>query len=91
MAALVVDLMTIILVLIGGHLNMANPKQVREFLGLNQTSMAKAMGVHRNTWLKWERGEQDISAAPSQLLKTLLWLKSIDMLDNYLTFFSEKS
>ena len=70
---------------------MLNPKQARLTLGLNQTEMAKAMGVHRGTWLKWERGEQDISAAPAQLLKTLLWLQSNSMLDIYLTFFSEKS
>ena len=64
-----------------------NPKQARLSLGLNQTEMSKAMGVHRNTWLKWERDEQDPSAAPTQLLKTMLWLQSIDMLDSYLSFF----
>ena len=68
-----------------------NPKEAREILGLNQTEMAKALGVARNTWLKWERGERDITAAPSRLLKTLLWLQSVNMLDKYFTFFDEKS
>ena len=66
-----------------------NIKQAREFLGLSQTDMAKAMGVDRGTWLKWERKEQGITAAPTRLLKTLLWLQSINMLDIYLNFFSD--
>jgi len=64
-----------------------NPKQARLTLGLNQTEMAKAMGVARSTWLNWERGERDITAAPARLLKTLIWLQSIDKLDIYLHFF----
>jgi transcriptional regulator with XRE-family HTH domain len=68
-----------------------HPKQARLTLGLNQTKMADAMGCSRSTWLHWERGERDITAAPARLLMTLLWLQSIDILDIYLTFFSEKS
>ena len=67
-----------------------NPKNARLTLGLNQTEMAKAMGVHRGTWLKWERGEQDISAAPYRLMLSLLLWQSINMLDIYLTFFGEE-
>lgn len=70
---------------------MTNPKQAREALGLNQTQMSKAMGVSRSTWLHWERGERDISAAPARLLKTLLWLQSNGNIDIYLTFFDENS
>jgi DNA-binding XRE family transcriptional regulator len=33
------------------------PIMARESLGLNQSTMAAAMGVHRNTWGKWERDE----------------------------------
>lgn len=33
---------------------------IRQFNGLNQTEMSIAMGVHRQTWGKWERGEQRI-------------------------------
>jgi DNA-binding XRE family transcriptional regulator len=68
-----------------------NPKQARLTLGLNQTEMANAMGVARGTWLKWEREEQGITAAPSRLLKILLWLQSINMLDAYLKLFSDSS
>ena len=65
-----------------------NPKQARLQLGLNQTEMSRAMGVHRNLWLKWERGESRITAAPERLLKTLLWLQSENLIDKYFTFFS---
>jgi transcriptional regulator with XRE-family HTH domain len=46
--------------------------------------MAEAMGVHRNTWLKWERGEQQISAAPARLIQVFLWLNSKNMLNSFL-------
>ena len=65
-----------------------NPKQARLTLGLNQTEMARAMGVSRSTWLHWEREERTINAAAERLLKTLLWLKSIGMFDKYIKFFS---
>lgn len=67
---------------------MISPNQARLTLELNQTEMSAAMGVHRNTWLKWERGEQQMSAAPARLLKTLLWLQANSMLKQYLSFFS---
>ena len=66
-----------------------NPKQAREFLGLSQTDMAKAMGVSRGLWLKWERQEQGMTAAPTRFLQFLIWLQSKDMLDIYFTFLSE--
>ena len=68
---------------------MIDPKHARETLGLNQTEMAKAMDVSRGLWLKWEREEQGITAAPSRLLKTLLWLQSVDIFDKYLMFFDK--
>jgi len=64
-----------------------NPKEAREYLGLNQTQMASTMGVHRNLWLKWEREEQRITAAPLRLIEVLLWLKSKNMLVDYLDHF----
>jgi len=67
---------------------MLNPKQARITLGLNQTEMSKAMGISRGLWLKWEREEREITAAPSRLLKTMLWLQSKNLLDKYLKFFS---
>jgi DNA-binding transcriptional regulator YiaG len=67
------------------------PKQARESLCLNQTEISKAMGVSRSTWLHWERGEREINAAALRLLKTILWLQSIDKLDIYLQFFLSDS
>lgn len=48
-----------------------NIKRAREALGLTQTEMAAAMGVHRGLWLKWERNEQRMTAAPVRLLDLL--------------------
>jgi transcriptional regulator with XRE-family HTH domain len=64
-----------------------DPKQARLFLGLSQVDMARAMGVHRSTWLKWERQTQGITAAPMRLVNVLLWLKANGLLDRYCDFF----
>ncbi len=61
-----------------------NPKQARLKLGLNQKEMAAAMGVHRQTWVKWERGERPPGSAAIRLIDTLLWLHSIQVLHEYL-------
>jgi len=53
-----------------------SPKEARETLGLNQTKMSRAMGIHRNHWLKFERGERPITAGPKRTLEILLLLKS---------------
>ncbi|MCP3943211.1 MAG: helix-turn-helix transcriptional regulator [Desulfobacteraceae bacterium] len=64
-------------------------KQARQTLGLNQTQMAKAMGVSRGLWIKWEKGdEQGITAAPTRLLETLMWLHSKDLFSEYQEKFS---
>lgn len=67
---------------------MINPKHARETLGLNQTEMAKAMGISRGLWLKWERNEQRITAGPTRLLNILLWLNKKNMLQDYINKFS---
>jgi DNA-binding transcriptional regulator YiaG len=51
---------------------MTDPKQARLVLGLNQKQMATAMGVHRQTWVKWERGERRMNAAAVKLLERIL-------------------
>ena len=66
-----------------------DPKQARLTIGLTQTQMAKAMGVARGTWLKWERQEQGITAAPYQLLIVLMWLKNLGMFEKYLKVFEK--
>ena len=63
------------------------PKPAREYLGLNQTQMASAMGISRGLWLKWERGEQRLTAGPARLIETLTWLKDIGILSLFLKQF----
>jgi DNA-binding transcriptional regulator YiaG len=33
------------------------------------------MGVHRETWAKWERGERRPDNAATQLMRLLCWLR----------------
>jgi transcriptional regulator with XRE-family HTH domain len=61
-----------------------SPIMAREILGMNQSTMAAAMGVHRNTWGKWEREEQRITAAPSRLIEVFVWMQSRGLLVDYL-------
>lgn len=60
------------------------PKQARQELGLSINDMARACGVHRQTLVKWEREERKPDAAALQLIKVLLWLKSKNILSDYL-------
>ena len=50
------------------------PKEARQTLGLSIAEMARAMGVHRQTWTKWERGERQPDNAAIQLMQLLCWL-----------------
>ena len=50
------------------------PKQVRESIGLSINEIARAMGVHRQTWIKWERGERKPDNAAAQFMGLLCWL-----------------
>jgi len=59
----------------------------RQCLLLNQVEMAQALGVHRQTYVKWERDEREPSAAAIRLIETLMWLKSQKLLDDYLGYF----
>lgn len=61
-----------------------SPKQARQELGLSINDMARACGIHRQTWVKWEREERKPSAAALQLIKILFWLKDKNILSNYL-------
>lgn len=59
-------------------------KRARQALGLGQCRMADAMGVHRVTYTKWERGENRITSAPSTLIRMLLHMQSNGMLKSWL-------
>lgn len=49
-------------------------KEARLRLGLSQQAMSAAMGVHRQTWVKWERGERQPDRAALRLIQALLFL-----------------
>ena len=61
-----------------------NSKEARLRLGLNQKQMASAMGIHRQTWIKWERGERKPNNAAIRLMELLLWLHHNDNLSAFL-------
>ena len=61
-----------------------NPKEARLRLGLSINEMARACGVHRQTWVKWERGERSPDAAALRLIHALLWLADRGLLTDYL-------
>lgn len=50
-------------------------KAYREQLGLTKAEMARLMGVHWNTWHKWETGEHPAPACAMQYMAVLLSLK----------------
>ena len=51
-----------------------DPAQVRQSMGLSIKEMAHIMGVHRQTWTKWERGERRPDNAAVRLMELLCWL-----------------
>jgi len=61
-----------------------NPKKARLRLGLSINDMSDACGVHRQTWVKWERGEREPGAAVGRLINILLWLNDNDILSDCL-------
>jgi DNA-binding transcriptional regulator YiaG len=66
---------------------MTSIKENRKSLNLNIKQMAQAMGVHRQTWIKWEREEQRIPNAANRLIETLIWLKNRELLSEYIAEF----
>lgn len=64
------------------------PAENRAALGLSIADMARALGVHRSTWNKWERAEQRPPAVAMTAMRLLqfvseagalhAWLDSID-------------
>ena len=53
-----------------------NPKQTRLTLGLSINEMAQVCGVHRQTWVKWERGERTPPAIAIRFFDILELLKT---------------
>lgn len=48
-----------------------NLERIRKSLKLTQAQAAAAVGVHPNTWAKWERGEQRITTSHMILIEAL--------------------
>lgn len=59
-------------------------KNARFALGLNMDQMASALGVDRNTWGKWERGERHPGAAAVTAINLLLHLHERGLLAGWL-------
>jgi DNA-binding transcriptional regulator YiaG len=50
------------------------PAEARQNLGLSREEMAAAMGVHYETWAKWERGQRQPDRAAVRLMEMMCWL-----------------
>ncbi len=59
--------------------------ETRESLGLNQEAMSVLMGVHRQTWVKWERGENRMPHVARRLCGVLKWMHEKKYLEEFLT------
>lgn len=57
--------------------------EARQELGLNIKTMARCLGVHRDTYGKWERGEQSAPAVAINHIKLLVWLKQLGFLNRW--------
>lgn len=60
-------------------------REARQTLGLSQQKMADACGVHKQTWIKWERGERCPDRAALRLIAALLYLDEIGRLEEFLS------
>lgn len=49
--------------------------ETRKELGLSINEMAELMGVHRQTLVKWERGERQPDNSAVRHMELLVWLR----------------
>lgn len=66
-------------------------EKIRLKLNLSINEMARACNVHRQTLVKWERAEREPGDAVKRLINILLWLKSKNLLQEYLETFDRFS
>jgi len=59
-------------------------KEARLRLGLSQQAMSAAMGIHRQTWVKWERGERSPDHAALRLIEALQFMLERGCLADFL-------
>lgn len=65
-------------------LNSQELKEARLRLGLGLNQMAAAMGIHRQTWVKWERGERTPDNAALRLIEALQFMFERGCLSEFL-------
>ncbi len=63
---------------------MNRAEHCRRKLGLSYAEMAQICGVHRQTWIKWERGERQPDAAALRLMAILEILQDKNILEDIL-------
>lgn len=63
---------------------MNRAEHCRRKLGLSYATMARVCGVHRQTWIKWERGEREPDNAACRLMEILEILQDAGRLEETL-------
>jgi DNA-binding transcriptional regulator YiaG len=63
--------------------------ETRQKLGLSIAEMARALGIHRQTWVKWERGEQSPPAVAVTAMRLLWFLHMRGELDDWRMLISD--
>jgi len=59
------------------------PLEARQELGLSIEEMARALGIHRQTWVKWERCEQRPPAVAVTAMRMLVFISIRGMLADW--------
>lgn len=62
-----------------------NTLEARHELGLSIAEMARALGIHRQTWIKWERGEQRPPAVAITAMRMLAFISLRGLLGEWQT------
>jgi DNA-binding transcriptional regulator YiaG len=65
------------------------PNDYRTSLGLSIADMARALNIHRQTWVKWERGEQQPPAVAITAMRLLWFLHMRGELDDWRMLISD--
>lgn len=59
------------------------PKEIRIYLGLTPSQMAHALGIHRNTWGKWEYGKQRPPAVAITAMSMLVFIHLHELMSKW--------
>lgn len=63
------------------------PAELRAELQLSHADMARILGVHRHTWIKWERDEQGPPTAAARMLMTsIVYMYQHGLLDDFISW-----